>query len=111
MSETGNSIHEIGRNVSLENDTLIISYHMKVIVISQKLASKYSLEKLLDQDLRDNEFRPSCLVLISNGRASNTLKSNVPGETPAFRLAGIVDNSYLQQKFWQLWHINRNKKG
>jgi spore germination protein len=98
VSETGNSIHEMVRNVSLENDTPIMSYHMKVIVISQKLASKYSLEKLLDQDLRDNDFRPSCLVLISNGRASNTLKSNVPGETPAFRLAGIVDNSYRTTK-------------
>ncbi|PEZ50897.1 spore gernimation protein GerC [Priestia megaterium] len=94
ISETGDSAFQMGHELSLRSDTPLISHHMKVIVISEALARSYSLEQLLDQNLRDNDLRPSCLVLISKGRASDTLESKTAGEVPAFHLYGMVDNTY-----------------
>lgn len=92
MSETGDSIHQMTRELSLRTNRPMFSPHLKVIVISAKLARTYSLEQLLDQYLRDNEIRLSCLVFISNSRAGETLKLKETGEIPAFRLLGIVNN-------------------
>ncbi|MCT9855791.1 Ger(x)C family spore germination protein [Priestia megaterium] len=94
ISETGDSAFQMGRELSLRSDTPLISHHMKVIVIGEALVRSYSLEQLLDQNLRDNDLRPSCLVLISKGRASDTLESKTAGEVPAFHLYGMVDNTY-----------------
>jgi spore germination protein len=82
------------RELSLRSDTPLTSPHMKVMVISEALARAYSLEQLVDQTLRDNDFRPSCLVFISKGRASDTLESKTAGEIPAFHLYGMIDNTY-----------------
>ncbi|ENQ3080141.1 Ger(x)C family spore germination protein [Bacillus sp. WLY-B-L8] len=94
VSETGDSLHQMIREVSLRRDRPVIFHHTKVIVISANLARTYSLKKILDIYLRDNEIRPSCLMLISKGRASNTLEMKEPGEIPALRLYGIADNQY-----------------
>ncbi|MDQ0247366.1 spore germination protein [Bacillus fengqiuensis] len=92
--ETGDSIHQTIREVSLRRDRPIIFQHTKVMVISEDIARTYSLEQLLDLYFRDNEIRPSCLVFISKGRASKTLESKETGEIPSFRLMGIADNEY-----------------
>ena len=94
ISETGDSIHQMTREFSLRKDSPMFSQHLKVIVINSDLARNYSLEQLLDQFLRDNEIRPSCLVFISKEQASETLESKETGEIPAFRLIGIADNEY-----------------
>lgn len=94
VSETGDSLHQMIREVSLRRDRPVIFHHTKVIVISANLARTYSLKKILDVYLRDNEIRPSCLMLISKGRASKTLEMKEPGEIPALRLYGIADNQY-----------------
>ena len=94
VSETGDSHHQMIREVSLRRDRPVIFHHTKVIVISASLARSYSLKKLLDLYLRDNEIRPSCLMLISKERASKTLEMKEKGEIPALRLYGIADNQY-----------------
>ncbi|MCP1123997.1 spore gernimation protein GerC [Bacillus sp. AFS018417] len=94
VSETGDSLHQMIREVSLRRDRPVIFHHTKVMVISADLARTFSLKKLLDVYLRDNEIRPSCLMLISKGRASKTLETDEPGEIPALRLFGIADNQY-----------------
>ncbi|RAS86346.1 Ger(x)C family spore germination protein [Priestia endophytica] len=94
VSETGDSAFQMVRELSLRSDTPLISHHMKVIVIGEALARSYSLERLVNQNLRDNDLRPSCLVLISKGRASDTLESKTAGEIPSFRLYGMLDNTY-----------------
>ncbi|PFO84032.1 MULTISPECIES: Ger(x)C family spore germination protein [Bacillus cereus group] len=98
ISETGDSLHQSIREVSLRRQRPIIFHHTKVIVVSASLARTYSLKELLDIYIRDNEMRPSCLVLISKGRASETLKSKEEGEIPAFRLVGIADNEYRSSR-------------
>lgn len=94
VSETGDSAFQMVRELSLRSDTPLNSSHMKVMVISGALARSYSLEQLVDQSLRDNDLRPSCLVVISKGRARDTLESKTAGEIPAFHLSGMVDNTY-----------------
>ncbi|MDM5309786.1 Ger(x)C family spore germination protein [Peribacillus frigoritolerans] len=93
VSETGDSVIQMARELSLSEQPLT-AHHMKVIVIGEDLARSYDLEQFLDHNLRDNDYRPSCLVLISKGRASKTLESKKAGEIPAFRLVGIVENIY-----------------
>jgi spore germination protein len=93
-SETGDSILQEVRELSLSTNLPFYASHMKVVVIGEELARSFSLQELFDQYLRDNEYRPSCLVLVSKGRASDTLISKTAGEVPAFRLLGIVDNAF-----------------
>ncbi|USL45395.1 Ger(x)C family spore germination protein [Priestia megaterium] len=94
VSETGDSAFQMLRELSLRSDTPLTSPHMKVMVIGEALARSYSLEQLVDQSLRDNDFRPSCLMFISKGRASDTLESKTAGEIPAFHLSAMVENAY-----------------
>ncbi|MEN1936825.1 Ger(x)C family spore germination protein [Paenibacillus sp. 102] len=98
ISETGDSLHQSIREVALRRQRPIIFHHTKVIVVSENLARTYSLKQLLDIYIRDNEIRPNCLVLISKGRASETLKSKEKGEIPAFLLLGIADNQYRSSR-------------
>lgn len=95
---TGDSLLEIFRQFALRRDRPLIGHHLKVIVVSQEIARKYSLEQLLDFVLRDNDIRPSCLVVVSDEKAIDALHSNDPSEIPAFYLTGLVDNSYLSNK-------------
>ncbi|WP_410768837.1 Ger(x)C family spore germination protein [Fontibacillus sp. BL9] len=95
---TGDSIIQIFRQFALRRDRPLIGHHLKVIVVSSELAKRYSLEQIFDFILRDNDIRPSCLVLVSHRNASEALSSNEPGEIPALYLAGLVDNRYRSSK-------------
>ncbi|MDN8590616.1 Ger(x)C family spore germination protein [Paenibacillus sp. 11B] len=95
---TGDSLFQIFRQFALRRDRPLIGHHLKVIVVSQELSNKYSLEQLLDFILRDNDIRPSSLILVSKGRALDALSSKEPGEIPAFYLRGLVNNAYRNNK-------------
>ncbi|MNJ29332.1 Spore germination protein B3 precursor [compost metagenome] len=95
---TGDSLIQIFRQFSLRRDRPIAGHHLKVIVVAKELAKKYSLEQLFDFILRDNDIRPSCLVMVSNRSALEALSSNEPGEIPAVYLMGLVDNRYRSNK-------------
>ncbi|MFN2747447.1 Ger(x)C family spore germination protein [Bacillus sp. z60-18] len=96
--ETGDSLQQISAEVALRQDRPIFSPHLKVIVVAGELLRTYSLEELLDQPLRDNEIRPSSLVLVTRGKAKDTLNLKETGEMPAFRLRKIVENEYKTKK-------------
>lgn len=96
--ETGDSIFQLMRQYSLRRDRPIIGHHLKVIVISSELLRRMDLEMLLKFILRDNDIRPSCLVLVSKGKASETLISSQAGEIPALHLKGLVDNQFRNNK-------------
>ncbi|WP_044642703.1 Ger(x)C family spore germination protein [Risungbinella massiliensis] len=98
ISETGDSIHQSIREVALRSERVVFSQHLKVIVLGEDLVRSVSMEKILDQYFRDNGVRPSCLVFISKGRASETLESKQPGDIPAFHLLGIVDNRFRSSR-------------
>ncbi|MGE7861493.1 Ger(x)C family spore germination protein [Bacillus mobilis] len=94
VSETGDSLHQSIREVALRRQRPIIFDHTKVIVVSEDIVRTYNITQLMDFFIRDNEMRPSCLVIVSKGLARDALKSKEPGEIPAFRLLEIEDNRY-----------------
>jgi spore germination protein len=98
IEETGDSLFEMIRNVSIKTDRPPIGHHLKVIVIGGDLAREQSLESLLDFFFRDNDIRPSTLVFMSKGTASDVFKSNKADEIPAFLMEGIADNRYRTSK-------------
>ncbi|WP_098749413.1 Ger(x)C family spore germination protein [Paenibacillus sp. EZ-K15] len=95
---TGDSVFQIFRQFSLRRDRPIVAHHLKVIVVSSDLAKRYSLEQIFDFILRDNDVRPSCLVVVSHRSALEALSSTEPGEIPALYLTGLVDNRYRSNK-------------
>lgn len=95
---TGDSVVQILRQFALRRERPLIGHHLKVIVLSTELAKKYNLEQLLDYIMRDNDIRPSCLILISHGSAVEALNSSEPGEIPALYLTGLFDNRQLSNK-------------
>ncbi|MNW40997.1 Spore germination protein B3 precursor [compost metagenome] len=98
ISETGDSLLEILRQYSVRLERMVIGHHLKVIIISTKLAQKQSMDQILDFVLRDNDIRPSCTVFLSEGKAMDVLEANRPGEVPAFRIRGMLRNHYRTSK-------------
>ncbi|HEY2492673.1 MAG TPA: Ger(x)C family spore germination protein [Paenibacillus sp.] len=96
--ETGDSIFQLYRQYSLRRYRPIIGHHLKVIVISSELSRKMDLDKLLKFILRDNDIRPSCLVLISKGKASEALISGQSGDIPSFHLRSMVESQFRNNK-------------
>ncbi|KRF42275.1 Ger(x)C family spore germination protein [Paenibacillus sp. Soil787] len=92
ISETGDSMLQNTREISLRRDRPITGGHFKIIVIGEDLARTISMQQYLDFFIRDNEFRPSALVFISKGLASKTLELEDPSQIPSFNLLGITDN-------------------
>ncbi|MEC3609242.1 Ger(x)C family spore germination protein [Bacillus glycinifermentans] len=95
--ETGDSVQQITTEIALRKGPVYGS-HLKVIVIAADLLRTYSFDELLDQPLRDDEIRPSSIVLVTRGRARDTLELKETGEMPAFHLRKIVENAYQAKK-------------
>lgn len=98
MSGTGDSLLEIFRNFSIRKNHPIIGHHLKVIVISEKLVQQEKIRRLMDFTLHDNDIRPSCLIFLSEGRASDTLSTSNTEEIPSFRIADMTHNRFRTSK-------------
>ncbi|OIJ21515.1 spore gernimation protein GerC [Anaerobacillus alkalidiazotrophicus] len=98
FSQTGDSIHQVIREIALRRDRPIFSPHLKVIVISEELLKNLSLHQILDLYLRDNELRLSTYALTSKGKASETLEIEGAGDFPAMHLLGITKNDFRSTK-------------
>ncbi|WP_379146417.1 Ger(x)C family spore germination protein [Paenibacillus sp. sgz500992] len=101
MTETGDSIFEAVRELSLRTNRPPIGHHLKVIVIGEQLARSTKLSELIDFFSRDNDIRPSVLILVSKGKASDVLNNVLPGQTPAFVLEGIFGNRDRNLRIWE----------
>ncbi|WP_068505053.1 Ger(x)C family spore germination protein [Paenibacillus kribbensis] len=92
VTETGDSVFEMLREISLRSNRPPIGFHLKTVVISSSLLRKVPLYELLDFFLGDNDIRPSVHLLISTGKAGDALQEKIPGQTPAFVLKDIFVN-------------------
>ncbi|WP_405175516.1 Ger(x)C family spore germination protein [Paenibacillus sp. FSL H8-0261] len=101
MSETSDSIFEAMRQLSLRTRRTPIGHHLKVIVISEKLARSNNLTKIIDFFTRDNDIRPSVMLFVSKGMAKDVLENALPGQTPAFVLEGIFNNRDRNMGIWE----------
>ena len=102
VSETGDSIHQIVREFSLKRERNV-QPTFKNIVISDNLVRTYSLEQLLEQYLRDNEVRLSCMLLISKGLAKEVLESNKKEKSQHFVCLELQIIEIEQQGFYLLY--------
>lgn len=98
LSETGDSLLEIMRQYSIRRERAVIGHHLKVIIVATGLAQKQNMDNLMDFVLRDNDIRPSCIVLLSRGLARDTLESGHPGEIPAFKLKDMLRQHFRTSK-------------
>ncbi|QQZ59764.1 Ger(x)C family spore germination protein [Paenibacillus sonchi] len=98
ISETGDSVLEILRQFAIRLDHPVIGHHLKVIVISRQLLQEQRIQDLMDFVLRDNDIRPSSLILMSEGRAADTLKTKYGDEIPAFHLRGMTRNRFRNNR-------------
>ncbi|CAM4201138.1 Ger(x)C family spore germination protein [Paenibacillus alkaliterrae] len=98
VSETGDSIIDMIRQLSTRMERPAIGHHLKVIVINEQLARHKSMYQLLDFFLRDNDIRPNCVVMMSSGLAKHTLEAKGNSIVPAFRLMGMLENRYRTLK-------------
>lgn len=94
VSLSGDSIYQMSREISLKESKPIFGQHYKALVIGSELAKQMNFREVLDFFMREQEFRPSCLVYVSKGTGQEILDTNTPGEIPALRLLGISDNRY-----------------
>ncbi|MEK3948978.1 Ger(x)C family spore germination protein [Paenibacillus sp. FSL H7-0703] len=92
ITETGDSVFEMLREISLRTNRPPIGQHLKTIIISSSLLRKIPLYELLDFFLGDNDIRPSVQLLISTDKASNALQEKIPGQIPAYILKDIFQN-------------------
>lgn len=90
VSETGDAILPTLRKMILRIDKRAFAEHSKVIVIGEDLARTLDLQKILDFYIREQEMRPSGLLLIAQNRASQTLESKKPTDIPAFQLVEMT---------------------
>lgn len=90
VSETGDAILPILRSMVLRIDKRAFAEHSKVIIIGEDLARTLDLQKILDFFIREQEMRPSGLLLIAQNRASQTLESKKPTDIPAFQLVEMT---------------------
>jgi len=90
VSETGDAVLPTLRNMLLKSDKHSFAEHSKVTIIGEDLASAINLQQLLDFFLRELEIRPSGLLLVAQGRASQTLETNEPTKIPAFQLVEMM---------------------
>ncbi|RJE83876.1 Ger(x)C family spore germination protein [Paenibacillus sp. 1011MAR3C5] len=86
ISETGDAALPTLRNMILRFDKRAFAEHSKVLVIGENLARSLNLQQTLDFFIREQEMRPSGLILIARDRASRTLESKNPIDIPAFQL-------------------------
>jgi len=89
VSESGDAIISILRDMILRIDKRAFAQHSKVIVIGEDLARTLNLQQILDFFLREQEIRPSSIILIAKNRASKTLESKEPTVIPALHLIQI----------------------
>lgn len=101
MTETGDSVLETVRELSLRTRRPPIGHHLKTIVIGEKLARTANLSELIEFYSRDNDIRPSVLLFVSHGKARDVLENALPGQTPAFVLEGIVKNRKRTSRIWE----------
>ncbi|MFE0559846.1 Ger(x)C family spore germination protein [Paenibacillus sp. NPDC058910] len=90
VTETGDAILPTLRNMILRIDKRAFAEHSKVIIIGEDLARTLDLQRILDFYNREQEMRPSALLLIAQNGASKTLESKKPMDIPAFRLVEMT---------------------
>lgn len=101
MTETGDSVFEAVREFSLRTNHAPIGHHTKTIVIGETLARSTNISELTDFYVRDNDLRPSVILMVTKGKAKDVLSNSLPGQIPAMVLEGTFNNRDRNPRIWE----------
>lgn len=92
VTQTGDSMFEILREFAVRMNRPVIAHHLKVIVISQKLAEEHPMNEFMDFLFKDNDIRPNCLIFVTTGKAVDTISFGDSGVLPAIYIRNLIEN-------------------
>lgn len=90
ISDTGQTIFEIIRDLAAKNSKLLWFEHIQVIIFSEAVLEENDMETLLDFFRRDSEIRPRTKVYVTPENAQKVLEiQSKTGEPGGIALANI----------------------
>lgn len=90
VSSTGESIFEAVRQLTHKTGNRLFVSHNQAVIFGNDIASE-GLQKYIDFFLRAHEMRPTVLILIAEGRASDVMDAKPETEKfPAMNIAKLV---------------------
>jgi spore germination protein len=93
ITSTGGAIMETVKKVSTLTDNSPYYTHLKVIVISEDIASSENLMDILNWFLRYHELRRTIQIVIAKGEAKKLLEAKLEKKTiPAIEIWGMSQN-------------------
>lgn len=93
ISSTGQSMHEMIRDMLGQTAKGLYFEHLQAIVISDEAVKVAGLKPVIDLFTRDSEMRWRIKVFITPGRARDFMEYKPPtGESGGMYLAGIIQN-------------------
>lgn len=91
ISNTGESMFEMIRDMLGQSSKSLWFEHLHVIIISEAVLKQTGLAELLDFFIRDSEMRSRIKIYVTSGRAQSLLEYKPPSqEIGGIYLAGIV---------------------
>ncbi|MCM3342148.1 Ger(x)C family spore germination C-terminal domain-containing protein [Paenibacillus sp. MER TA 81-3] len=105
ITVTGDTVHELTRRIALETNP-IFAEHAKVILISRQLAEKVDLIRLLNMFYRDEGYRESCVIFLTESDAKSvfSVKGN---DIPTDTIMSIADNQFRSTRVLPLLTIQK----
>lgn len=102
VSSRGNSVFDAVRQITNKTGNRLFISHNQAVIFGYDIAAE-GLEEYIDYFLRAHEMRPTALILVAEGRASDIL--NIKPETekfPAFNIAKLVDSYVFTSNFYKV---------
>jgi spore germination protein len=95
LSETGDTMFEIGRMIASQTSRSPFYEHMKNIIISESIARSDEFANVLDFFIRDHEMRKGIHIMVSKGPAKPLLDIVPHGEKlPVQHIVSVSENDY-----------------
>lgn len=95
IATQGRNIFDMIRESSIRTDRSPFYTHLKIILISDEIASSVSLTDLMNLFNRDHEFRRTVQILFIEGKAEKALEMETRNrEIPSLAIWGMTQNDY-----------------
>jgi len=102
VSSTGKSIFEAARQITHKTGNRLFVSHSQAVIFGNEIANE-GLQKYIDFFLRSHEMRPTSLVLVAEGRASDILDTKPATEKfPAMSISKLVKSYGFTSHFYKV---------
>ncbi|WP_249597991.1 Ger(x)C family spore germination protein [Peribacillus frigoritolerans] len=97
VTVSAKTLHEAIRDSLLITNT-VLTNHQRIILINEDVLRKYPMEAIINQSIRDNNTRRSCLVLLTKRPTKEILELADDGEIPSNVIYELKDNEKRTNK-------------